>query len=368
MSDNNETKNIAAPAKKSSGFLWRFIVISILLALVASVAYFGWYFWQSQNARVTKLESQLVEQAGWFATAMSQQSILLEKQKEQLAEFKLTLEKEQTLLRQRIDNHSERLQALTGSSRTIWILEEARYLLRLANQRQLTGGNAQVVLGLLEAADALLSDVDVPDIFTVRNSLYQDILSLKVSPQVDRESLYLQLSAVIVQLEKILLIPVKQPNDKKSDNKPQDEHQVASTSWYQLVWRSVQGAFFTLDNYVRVNRHDQSIKPLLSEYQQQVMATNLRLMLEQSQMALLQKEPQIYQHSLQKVSDWLRLHYQHFPQYSMLQEEISQLQQANVIDAVPSISRSLTLLGDYIKQQSIVEKAKPAAEDKERAL
>src|SRR5690606_5363670 len=68
----------------------------------------------------------------------------------------------------RLNNHQERLQALSTTTREDWLLAEAEYLLRLANQRILTERQTANALSLMVTADDILKEIDDPDLFVVR--------------------------------------------------------------------------------------------------------------------------------------------------------------------------------------------------------
>jgi uroporphyrin-3 C-methyltransferase len=275
----------------------------ITTGVIVSGCYFAWQSWQQQNIRMQKTQAQIEEQSIWFAKAMSQQSLLLEKQKQQLDGFKAALNNDQKVLQHRLDAQAKRLDALSGGSRDSWMLEEARYLLRLANQRQLTGGGALGIIGLLESADTLLRDVDAADVFPLRDSLNKDILALKITPVIDREGIYLQLSAVLAQIDQLPPVPLASALDPSlfTTEMPATSEatldDIVDSGWQEKMWSSIRGTFSHLDNYFRIQHHDEALQPLLSAAEQKAILHSMRLMLEQAQSALLREEEKIYQHS-----------------------------------------------------------------------
>lgn len=347
------------PLPKKSFSIVLSIVWLLLVALLAAGAWFGWEFWQKQESRLQKLEAQLKEQSTWFAKSTSQQSALLETQEQRLDAFSQTLKQEQSLIQQRLDTHAQRLQTLSGSSRDNWVLEEVRYLLRLANQRQLTGGGNSGIIGLLTSADELLHELDLPDVFPIRDRIRKDILALQVAPQVDREGLYLQLSALAEQLDGLPPVPVTPITEKPIAEKPAtpapksaSQDASAGTPWQEGFLAYLKHAFGHLDRYIRVDHYDKPVKPILSERQQRLMAQNLRLMMEQAQTAVMREEQGIYRESLKKVIQWLELHYAHYAQQPALVEQLYVLQQQNIVSVLPSISSSLLRLNDYMQQRN----------------
>jgi len=364
------------------------LLLSLLIIIALAVgAYFTRQFWQSQNTRIQQLEAQLGRQSSALSSTEQQQSSALKQQEQQLIALGSTITSYQQVVQQRLDTHAERLQALTGTDRTRWVLEEARYLLRLANQRQLTGGGESGIIGLLESSDTLLRELDVPDLFPIREAINHDILALKIAPKVDREGVYLQLSAVIDQVEQLPMIPLQhllQRQQERADSDtstadasvvPNQEHdhssdstQEPSPSFWQTfkynVSSSLSESIGVLEQYIRIKSdHEQPLQPLMTDAQQYMMAHNLRLMLDQAQMALLREEQMIYRDSLGKTARWIDTHYHHFTERKALINHINILKELTIVSTLPDISASLVRLTQYIKyQDNLLSEEKPEAE------
>ena len=345
---SDQKKAATTPKKKTGGLLkklwWLFILV--LIVCLAATTYFGWQFWDSQNTRVKKVEAQLDEQGTWFATAIRQQSEHLNKQRENLTRLSQALENDQKILQQRLDAQATRLNQLSGDNRDGWMLEETRYLLRLANQRQLTGGGVKGIIGLLESADKLLITLDSPDVFPLRDSIHQDILALKIAPVVDREGIYLQLSALIAQVDQLPPVPLTSLLEKPSETRIT---QGQDSDWQENIWQHIKNTFGRLDQYVRIQHHDQPLAPLVSDAQQHIITQNLRLMLAQAQTALLREEAVIYQHGLEESIRWLNKHFTHFSEKNALVDTIKVLQQQPIASQLPDVSASLERVNIYIQ-------------------
>jgi uroporphyrin-3 C-methyltransferase len=344
-----DSKKTKAPTKKTAGgavakIQWVLLFLFVIALVVAG--YFGWQLWHSQNARVQKVEAQLEEQGTWFATAIRQQSDHLDKQRDNLARLSQALDNDQKILQQRLDAQATRLSQLSGDNRDGWMLEETRYLLRLANQRQLTGGGVKGIIGLLESADKLLVTLDSPDVFPLRDSIHKDILALKIAPAVDREGIYLQLSALIEQVDILPPVPLTSSLVKPSERIVTQEEE---SHWQDGLWQGVRHTLGKLDQYVRIQHHDEPLAPLVSDTQQHALVQNLRLMLAQAQIALLREEATIYQHSLEQAVRWLNKHFTHFSEKQALIDAITTLQQQTIISDLPDVSASLERVNAYIQ-------------------
>src|SRR5690606_21247593 len=111
---------------------------------------------------------------------------------------------------QRIEAQHKRLQGLSSTSREDWLLAEAEYLLRLANQRVLIEHSPSSADGLLTQADEILKNLDDPDLFSLRQAIAKDLASLRLIKEVDHEGLYFSIKALTEQIELLSLHPTRQ--------------------------------------------------------------------------------------------------------------------------------------------------------------
>jgi uroporphyrin-3 C-methyltransferase len=344
------------PKAKSSvlGKLLLFIWI-LLIAGIAAGGYFAWQFWQDytaqQDQRFKALELEATNQQSKVSTLSNQQRGQLSDQSQLLE----NLQKEQTILQQRLDSHTQRLRALAGTSRDDWLLAEAKYLLRLATQRLLVERSTESVIGLLQAADKILLSVDDSGVLPVREAIAKEIIALKLAKTVDRQGVYLQLSALKSQIQALPLIPArpfqKNPaNDKSEINHKSTIDEEKTETWYQSIWGSIKKAFGGLGRFVQIRHHDQTPDLLNSEQQQLQTINNLMLMFEQAQFALLHEDELIYRESMNKALNWWRAYYSHYPEYEVILSEIKRLASIAVVQEMPNITRSTELLTDYIEQ------------------
>jgi uroporphyrin-3 C-methyltransferase len=241
------------------------------------------------------------------------------------------------------------------------LLAEAKYLLRLATQRLLVERSTESVIGLLDAADKILVSVDDSGILPVREAISKEIIALKLAKTVDRQGVYLQLSALKNQIQELPLIPERPLSAETSELATEENVQelieknnevttTAETPWYLSVWNSIKTAFASLDRFVQIRHHDEAPDLLKSEQEQLQIINNLMLMFEQAQFALLHEDELIYRESMAKAGSWWRAYYSHYPEYEVVLSEMKKLSQVDVIQDMPDITRSTELLTDYIEQ------------------
>ena len=330
-----------APEKSSGGrrTVTSLLVLFLLLA-IAGLGVAGWWFYQLQQKEPVVHES------------LASQQVEIQRLQEQLAEERRERLKQQAAqsqatseLQLNVNSHARRLRELSTTSRKDWLLAEAEYLIRLANQRLLTERNTKNATALLLTADEILRDLDEVDLLAVRQALAKSITALRMAPGVDREGLYLQLEALSEQLIKLPLIAPELLDGAKV---VVEQPVTSENNWRDKLRQGFYKAVDGLDELIRVRRRNAPLEPLLSPEEDQFLRHNLGMMLEQAQLALLREEPAIYQSSLMKAQQWLEDYFDLNEGASQLVEQLSQLEQQNVVQQLPDISGGLEALRDYI--------------------
>ena len=353
-SEKKELKKNAPVQKKSSGSgsLVKAILVLLLLLLLAAAGGAGWWFYQVQQQEpvVNKVQQNLESQ---------QQDIKrLEQRLDDERAERQNQQQSQAALNQsisdiqlNINSHARRLRELSTTSRSDWLLAEAEYLIRLANQRLITERNTKNATSLLVTADGILRDLDEVDLLPVRKALAKSITALRSTQMVDREGLYLQLGALSEQLVNLPLMAPELDEEELVDVEAEvteDENGSISEEWRGRLFQSFNSALESASDLIRVRRRDAPLEPLPSVEEDQQLRHNLAILLEQAQMALLREEQAIYQASLEKAQVWLNNYFELNESAIPLVEQLALLEQENVVQQLPDISEGLEVLRDYI--------------------
>lgn len=332
-----------AQVRPSGSRLWPLWIL-LLIPLIA-LAVLGWLGWQQLQLR----DSQL---AG-VQTLLQQQQRQLEQLEQRHQERLGRLDNFQDQVRdqvQRLDRQliatSQQLLNMGAKGRTDWLLAEAEYLLRLANQRLLMERDPHGALALLKAADGVLAETDEVALYPVRRQIAQEIMALENVGGLDRTGVFLKLEALgrgIDQLEQRLEEP-KVPADVTGEE-PLDLSQgagkVASSIWEELK------------QLVVIRRLDQPVEPLLPPENEFFLRQNLRLMLEQAELALLDKNQAVYEASLNKAANWVDRYFASSARTTnraaqVFLSNLDSLRQVQVDPPLPDISESLRLLKSLV--------------------
>lgn len=353
--ENNTIAN-NKPAKKSPVAL---VVSSILLLLVtAALTAGGYWVWQEKTAlsgEITALKKQLQN----HKTKTQNIAQSHQKSQSQWQQQYQQLQKQLAIAEQRLDSHNKRLLSMSTTSREDWLLAEAEYLLKLANQRALIERKADSAIILLQEADNILRDMDNTDLFPLRQAIAKDLAALRLTTIIDREGIYLELAALANIITSLPMVPTREELMAEEAITPKaNTEKPTSTSFINPLNNSFMRLLEDLKSYIRVRQHEQLPTPILPPDSSQYVQQNIRLMLERAQLAMLRQQQSIYQHSLQEATDWLTQYYPQSAPVEKFQQALKDLQTQNIEDQLPDISNSLDLLHAYIEKLHRLQPAK----------
>ena len=342
--DKQETTETNASKTGSGSALgWFNFLLIILLSGLIAVA--GWYGWQHHHLLVSEL-AQLKASQNSSQTQAAQQA---NQQQKQLAELQKT---QQELIVQLAQN-SEALAQIPTAGRQDWLLAEAEYLLRIANQRLQLEKDWSSALSMLQAADNVLVEAKNPRMNSVRALIADEVIALRKAPSLDVQGAVLRLQALQKELPALPWIPNKYSVQKNNSSQQTATENITADvqneAWYVRVWNKISNA---LTGLVRIRVHQDGVPQPLSPDQQYYLEQNMHLMLEQAQAALLREEEDLYQHSLQRVVEWMQ-------NYLIVEDasteaallSVQELLEWPVAPARPDISGSLLKLQSLLEQQ-----------------
>ena len=124
--------NPAPKARNSSGSLWLKLLLTLIV--VAGLVVAGWFGWTQWHQRVTATEnfSARLDSLDRSYVTIAQQSQKAEKRQSKDIE---QVQRGLSSIQLRLNNQGKRLAELGSTTRSDWLLAEAAYLARLANQR-----------------------------------------------------------------------------------------------------------------------------------------------------------------------------------------------------------------------------------------
>ncbi len=333
---------VAVPATRGNGLAFFALVFSLLAMLAA-----GALFYRDDTQRELsdfRTQTQLQNQADTIAQLRNQ----LDMQRADNRSARDQLAVRLNELQKRIEAQQQQLTTLATADRSDWQLTEADYLLQIANQRLLLGGDPKTALEQLLAADNIIHNVDDSGLLPARAALAKDIAALKAVDIVDTEGIYFELEAVAAQADQLHLIaPVT-----IQEETPAQTNENATLS--ERLQTGLRAALHKLYQLVQIRRRDEPYKPLLAPQYEAALKQNVKLAFEQAEVALLTRNQKLYEHSLIKARDWLITYYtvdEHATQAVVAQ--IDELVAKHVEVTLPDISESRRELKAYIKMRQV---------------
>mgnify|MGYP001502734221 CR=1 FL=1 len=197
----------------------------------------------------------------------------------------------------RVEDQMDRLLAV---DRRAWLGQEAVFLTRLAGQRLLVARDVDAALALLEQADTLLRDTGEPKLEGVRLAIARDRAALAAVPRVDQVGLYATLSGLIDQVDKLQL-EFEAPAAAAELAVPPD------AGWWSQATVGWHAALAKLSDHLIVRRRSDEIAQLMTPEWAALARQNIRMLIEQAQIAMLSANQLLFERSLQRASGFVAL-------------------------------------------------------------
>ena len=294
--DSGKPDSTTVKQSSSKSAIAAVLLSVIAVAGVAGVGYWGKLQLAELNTAIDKKLSS--QQLAATAALTDSQTALAELNEsfQQIQAEKASQTVEIAALQERLSDAIKQVEAGRNRSENDWRLAEAEYLLRLANQRVLMEKRAEGALALLKNTDQIIKELDDVSLYALRQALASDIATLEALPKLDVEGTYLRLTALIEQTKDLPTLSLEQQRqlpellNEITSNTVAPETQAAITSGFAK-------ALAKLESLVVIQQHDKPVEPILSPDQGHYLRQNIQLLLEQSQLALLRQQSDIYKNS-----------------------------------------------------------------------
>ncbi|MDH2294454.1 uroporphyrinogen-III C-methyltransferase [Cobetia sp. 1AS1] len=324
------------------------LILVIVLAIV--VAVLAWFGWQRLNALPDaqgldkQVSESVTQQVGQVSSKVDGLSSTLEKNESRVSELDKRLSSESQDTEQALNKVLEELSKSQQTDARDWHYAEAEYLLRLANQRLQLERDVNGADALLENADARIAAANNPALLPVRKAIQSELASLDSVPRVDRSGIYL---ALLAEQEQLARLPLKQDVAEIAAKVENDE--APTGGWQQQLARFGN----ELKDLVTVRRHDEALEALITPEQESYLRQNVRLVLEQAQLALLKEEPKLYQAAIDKAITLVNGYYD--TKTDGVQNAVAKLEELKsqtIRPELPDISASLSKLRELIERRA----------------
>jgi uroporphyrin-3 C-methyltransferase len=247
-----------------------------------------------------------------------------------------------------LESQSEEIARFGTTDRNDWLLAEAEYLLRLANQRLIMSGDIAAATALLKSADSILRELEDVSFYQARAAVATDLVALRAVPKVDVEGLYLRLAALIGEVErlKVFELPDRQSSIETTP----------AESWTERFAQGYRAALQKLSNYIVIDRKDVPYEALMDPQWEGLVRQNMRMLLEQAQVALLSGNQVLFRESLERAGHWVGQFFEVDETGSQaIARDISALVDTTIAVEAPNVSRSLRELNNAVEQRLQLE-------------
>ena len=356
LSRSNTAPHLPRARSRSSG-LRRFLIIMLVLVPVLLAIFWLVYEQLRVLSLIETLQAEnaaLAQNAPASAPAVMPDELLATlADRQSLEALRTSLETRIAALASSTASVEQRL-AAEPTERVVqeWLWTEAEYLLRLANQKLTLQGDADSALLILATVDEMLRDSGDATVLSVRDALAGEMLALRNLDYVDVPGLYVRMNNLLPLVDQLSLrnTLVQNYSDQLA---AQQGATLSADTGFGVRALELLGSIFVWQEW------DVAPEALLPPQQEATLKQNLRLMLEQAQLALLMAEQEVYRSSLEKGRDWMTRYFAiDAGAGRTLGQELESLAAATVATSRPDISGSLALL-----QQANARRAQAATTD-----
>ena len=326
--------------RPSSALAWLAFFISIL-----SLAAVGWMMYQSQIHKVSQQSALVTDlsQIGSSVSILGERLTQLQQRESQWvseADAELARLTQQTALDTnfaaindqliQIQNQLDAVQARLAEGARDLRLDDVEALLRAADISVAVLGNGQNALRALTLADDLLVAIDAPQYRPLRQTIRESAEALSGAEQVDVEALSARLQSLAQTIDSLPLFSEARVQTPEPEKAP-GEAQVIGF-WSEFANDVAQFL------QIKVQRVDQPPQPLLAPEERYFIALNLALMLNKSELAVLQNRAMVYIDSLSQAQRWVESYYDlPNPAVGAFMQELESLKQITLTQELPSV-------------------------------
>jgi len=330
------------------------LVLVLITPIVMGIVYTTYNQWRTHNTTVAlQQENQRLSEAQQNAEA--QFLSLINRINNQLGDLRAEEGVDEQLVNTLQQDFSRRLDIIRDSVGVVqrqlasaqtrdqqWLYAEAEHLLRLANQKLQLETDSNSAAMLVSSADTLLREIEHPAVLALRQSLAEDLRALRAVTEPDIAGAYLSIAALADSVEKLSLVSSLRDAYQEqigSDGAATPTSATSSENGVLNAGLALLGSIFVWREW------EQPPAETLLPQQDYYIKQNLRLLLEQSQLALLMGQESLFHETLQRSQVWLSQYQLNdsVPGRAMLQE-IEKLMLMKLQPEIPDISASLRML------------------------
>lgn len=288
------------------------------------------------------LQRSVAEQQRAIAGLESLAGESAEKTRRELTQELATVQRSLQDQQQSMREQQSRINDLSVDDRESWLLAEAQYLLRLANQRLIMTGDTASAEALLRSTDKILRELGDADLHGLRGAVAEDLAAVRAVPKLDTQGLYLRLDALIRQTDALVMFNLP---ERESETR-----EIAAEDWKARLAQGYEIALEKLSEYIVVNRRDVPVEALMDPQYEGLVRQNMRMLLEQAQVAMLSGNERLFRQSLERAAGWVSQFFKSDEQAAVaMATELQSISEERVAVDLPDLNRSLASLEEVMQ-------------------
>jgi len=288
---------------ETSSKISKVALVSLFIALLAVAGVVFLYFWYMQQQASLTTQLAQIERSATASNQLAQKELLktLKQQEQNLAmQFKNSTNTMKAETHSNIEQLNEMVEKFSQNQPTDWLVHEAEYLVRIAARTLWLEQDTTAAIGLLQDADARITELNDPEVLPIRQVIYQDIEALKLIPKRETEETILSLMALSEQIQTLPLITMSIPQENVNVDRFKLSEDISD-------WRSNIAKTWDrfLETFVVVHSRVGELEPILPADQRENLKENLSLKLQIAQWAASKGKHELFIASLSDAQSWL---------------------------------------------------------------
>ncbi|AHG76027.1 Uroporphyrin-III C-methyltransferase [Mannheimia varigena USDA-ARS-USMARC-1296] len=250
----------------------------------------------------------------------------------------------------------QKLNNVSGSDKTFWLLSEADFLLNNAARKVVLDNDIDTAKNLLLEADQVLTQV--PSATNVREAIKADLNTLTNINNIDQNALMQRVANLTNRLDDLPILESEQSKAAIAEGQVSD----SIADWEKNLEKSASSF---LDHFIRISKRNVADeKAFVAPNQEIYLRENIRLRLQIAILAIPRQQSELYTKSLQTVGSWIRSYFDTSNEaVKNFLKEVDELADQTIYVDVPDSLQSLKVLSQQInKTPQQIEKVEIQAE------
>ena len=253
------------------------------------------------------------------------------------------IEKKQLFIEREIISLKNLDRSSSPNNRTeIWLVNEVKYLLKIAKLHDQFTMNSVFIIGTLQQALDLMMGFDDQEAMKIKNAIESEIENQIAGSIKNKDQLLADINQFIDDAVFLRRKESQQPSIQNDDQ---------STSIYKEIWKSLSSSLNEMISVQKLDQYDQNIK--ISE---EIITRHLQQLLFDAKQSIEINRWTLYEISINQAIKWLEIHFDNRDKKVALMLEKLQEQSNYRAGQMKSLPEIINMIEDY--QLLIEERAK----------